>query len=228
MSEFTPSNISDSYKDKKRRNYLGEYNPDSFWLEMGKTYLKTFTADPTIREGTDFKLNIRELVARIYHIRPQTVLEVGCGFGRCMPFVKIACKETVKKVVGIEFSKSMIEDSKLYLQNYPIKDDLEIIHANAKDLPFKDKEFDLTYTHCCLTHIPPCDIPRVTSEIGRVTKSWIVHVERFRYPYEHPNQHRWSHLLPPYYLDKGWELWDNDVVHEEHYTIVMVFRRLER
>jgi len=86
-------------------------------------------------------------------------------------------------------------------------------------------------THVCLTHIPPQFIGQVTSEISRVTKKWIIHMERYAFMYEHPSQHRWSHLIPPFYIDtQKWDLWECGPVKKNDYTYctkLMVFRRIE-
>lgn len=229
MNEFSIRDIANIYTKKEKTNYLGEYIPEHLWEEFGKVYLNTFTKGKE-KNRDNFKLNIDALIPRISLIQPKEVLEVGCGFGRCIPFV-VMNTEWLKKITGIDFSQTMLNDSKRYFNQFKEVDMIvkktKLIRADAKRLPFKDKSFDLTYTHVCLTHIPPEYIGEVTSEISRVTKNWIIHIERFRFLYEHPNQHRWSHLLPPYYLDKGWQVWDCEMTKEEHDTIIIVLKAVK-
>lgn len=217
MSEYTVVNLDDTILTKIKHNPFGEYKPDNFWKEMGKVYHNKFDKNASINDKASLILNMSNLCARIKEAVPIKVLEVGCGFGRCMPFVLEHCP-TIKEIYGIEFSQPMIENSEIYLKSYPRKNDIHILQGKAQELPFESKSFDLVYTHVCLTHIPPKDIPQVVKEISRVAKLWILHFERFNFLYEHPNPHRWSHLLPPFYLDLGWEIVEYDVIHKEHQT----------
>ena len=222
MSDYTDEELVKSIKGGKKINYTATYNPETFWKSMGSWYHTSFGSNDPKR--SDIMENIKGIIGRIHEIGDVSqLLEVGCGFGRCMPFILETCKN-VKKVTGVEFSPTMIKNSKVYLGKFP-KGGIEIIQGNAKKLPFEDKSFDLVYTHVCLTHIPPKDIPRVTSEISRVARRYILQVERFKFPYEHPSPHRWSHLLAPMYLDLGWEIMEHDVIHKEHDTKVLVLRR---
>ena len=220
MSEFSLDDLRQCGEKSVKVNFMGEYNPEHFWGEYGKIYRKCFRKDAKTTAKTAALLNLEALIGRIAAIQEtvkiESVLEVGCGFGRCLPFVLENC--SLKEIYGIEFSPTMVEDSKSFLEEYGRVKDIKVIEGNAKNLPFPDKSFDLVYTHVCLTHIPPKDIPQVTKEISRVAKKIIVHIERFAYEYEHPNPHRWSHHLPPLYLDMGWEIVDYDTVNKEHFT----------
>ena len=220
MSEFSISDIADM-REKKKTNYKGRYIPEHFWNEYGKFYIDTF------KKEEEVTLNTQPLIARLHAIQPKSTLEIGCGFGRLIPFITENIP-SADRVVGVELSKTMIENSNRYLTEYRkfLKEKIEIVQGDAKDLPFEDNSFDLVYSHVCLTHIPPKDIPQVTREISRVAQNWILHIERFNYPYEHPNQHRWSHLLAPFYLDLGWEVHECDVVNKEHFTNVLVLRKV--
>lgn len=225
MKEYTFSKFVENCKLKGRTNYLAEYHPESFWGDAGPLFYNMFDVErKQIKDKLNIEINLSELVARVYNIKPKSVLEVGCGFGRCMPYINDNVK-SIEKYIGIELSSSMIEMSKKYLMNYSGKDDFKIIQGNASKLPFNDNEFELTYTHVVLTHIPPEIIPKVVDEICRVTKNWIVHIERFRFPYEHPTQHRWSHMLAPMYMERGFEMWDNSVINDKDYTNALVMKR---
>jgi SAM-dependent methyltransferase len=222
MGEFTIRDLGGMYTGDKptKKNYKGEYKPDSFWGEYGNHYLHLLTGSKKSLE-----IDVQPLIARLHAIGAENILEVGCGFGRNFPFIKENVK-CVKKVMGVEFSKAMIDSSAKYFKSFPGRDyRTEIIQGNAKNLPFEDDSFDLVYTHVCLTHIPPEDIPKVTSEISRVAKNWILHLERFHFLYEHPTQHRWSHCLPPLYQKLGWKLWEYDYINKKNYTCSVVFRK---
>ena len=230
--KYMPKDVIETAQSGIKKNFTGDYDPIAFWTNYGEFYRDMFDYPDDFGIAKDGKenmmLDVNSLLPRLINIQPASVLEVGCGFGRCLPYVYDAVP-SVARVVGIDHSPTMIEKSKKYLGDYEkaTENKIESMVANAKELPFKDNEFDCVYTHVCLTHIPPEDIPQVTSEISRVAKSWIIHIERFAYLYEHPNLHRWSHLLPPFYLEKGWKLHEMDMVtkNPEHYTKVITLRK---
>lgn len=222
---FLPKDLDGMYVNNEKLNYTGKYNPEFFWKDMGKHYLEKFCDTNGKIMPDRFRLNMECFVTRLKEIKPTNVLEVGCGFGRCLTFVRENV-ESVKKLVGIEHSDTMIESSKDFLKHYHKTGGIDIVKANAKDIPFENNSFDLVYSHVCLSHIPPEDIPRVTSEISRIATKWIIHIERFAYPYEHSNPHRWSHLLAPYYLDMGWRVHECDIVNKKHKTNILVLRRV--
>lgn len=219
MSKFQHSDLKGMHeKEPRKDNYTGIYSPEYFWEDCGKVYASTFN------EKT-LTLNTKHLISRIKELKVETVLEVGCGFGRNLPYIAENIPH-IKRLVGLEFSKTMIKSSKDYFKLFEKNYNIDIVNANVKDIPFKDNEFDLIYTHVCLTHIPPKDIARATSEISRVAKNWIIHFERWKFLNEHPNNHRWSHNLVPHYIDLGWELHENDVINGKHHTNVIVFKKL--
>jgi SAM-dependent methyltransferase len=235
--EFAPEDIFYMMRDKQKIRYLVEYKPETFWKDYGKIYRQLFAfpdKDGTPKKGyNNMHLDMQSILGRLDAIRPESLLEVGCGFGRCLAPIHTAFKD-MKRIVGLELSETMIKSSKDFLDNYyrtkKIKDKpIEIICGEARELPFKDNEFDLILTHACLTHIPPEFLPQVTREISRVAKNWIIHLERFAYMYEHPNPHRWSHCLPPFYLDKGWCVFEYDLVpeHPKHNTKILVLKKVK-
>lgn len=229
MREFSFKDVLVYQREMRKENYLGDYKPSSFWEECGETYKElSFSKDKLdAKSKSIFILNIPFIISRIYEIKKSfeinNVLEVGCGFGRTLPYILENCE--LNKINGIELSSTMIKKSVEFFDNYNRKNDIRIIQGNAKELPYQDNQFDIVYTHVCLTHISPCDIPIVTKEISRVASKFIIHVERFHYLYEHPNPHRWSHLLVPYYINLGWDLVENDVVNKEHHTNIIVLRK---
>ena len=231
-NNYMPEDVIETAIKGSKQNYTGEYEPLKFWAEYGKYYHKLFKypkEDGTVEDGYDnMDLDVPGIIIRLKEMQPQSILEVGCGFGRNLPYIYDAVM-SVTRVVGIDHSPTMIENSKKHIGDYErdTGHKIEMVVGNAKELPFKDNEFDVIFTHACLTHIPPEDIPQVQSEISRVAKKWILHVERFAYLYEHPNLHRWSHLLPPYYLENGWKLHEMDMTRKnpEHYTKILVMKR---
>ena len=226
MGKFGVEDLALLYEQNKIKDYFASYEPKHFWEEFGKVYIKTFG----IKEGhkNPLNLNVNYLLSRIAILKPKSILEVGCGFGRMLVFV--AANIPALSVVGIEFSSTMIESAKEFLNNH--KNQLlklpAIIQADAKNLPFKDKSFDLVYTHVCLTHISPEDIVQVRREISRVARDGIIHIERYRYPYEHDQPHVWSHQHIPHYQRLGWKLKEYSEINKKHSTKLLVLLSKEK
>lgn len=215
INKFSAIDIKNYYEDRLR-NYFIEYDPKFFWEDFGQYYLNTFCKET-------FLLNLKFLTSRLNQIKPESVLEVGAGFGRCLG--TIIANKLAKRVIGIELSGSMITSSKDFFAI--VKDVLPeerptIIQADAQHIPFADKSFDCVFTHVCLTHIPPEKVGKVREEISRVAKKAIIHIERFTFPYEHGYTHIWSHQHIPHYEQLGWNVHEYCEIHSEHKTKLLV------
>ncbi|MFW9924667.1 MAG: class I SAM-dependent methyltransferase, partial [Candidatus Thorarchaeota archaeon] len=65
-----------------------------------------------------------------------TVLELGCGYGRVMKHLLTKAKE----VYGIDTSKESLELAKEYLKGYT---NLQLFEMNAVEMKFKENKFDV-------------------------------------------------------------------------------------
>jgi len=225
--KFSYEDLKNIYQNKQW-NYNAQYDPDFFWHQLGEHYCETFEdniENPDTKNP--FTLNLAALGSRISNLKPKTILEVGCGFGRVLAALEVnKSLFDYDKLIGIEFSDTMIEQSKKYynlvkeLKTFP-----QIIKANARSLPFEDKSFDMVYTHVCLTHIPPEHILDVYRELNRVAGKWIMLIERFNFRYEHSAPHRWSHEHAPYFMKRGWKIKDYAEIHKDHHTKLLLLER---
>jgi ubiquinone/menaquinone biosynthesis C-methylase UbiE len=217
----------------KTTNLLGTYDNKSFWEEFGHKYIYTFANKDAEIMNKSLQMNVDTILSRMYQMEQLgSILEVGCGFGRVLGYVW-SQREWLKytKLVGIDISGSMIEKAKEFFKGSEINLEEElapkIIQANVLDLPFDNKEFDLVYTHVCLTHIPPDKIQRAREEINRVAKRYIILVERYKWDYEHNTPHVWSHQHIPYFQTQGWEVLNYMEINVEHGTKALVLGRKE-
>jgi ubiquinone/menaquinone biosynthesis C-methylase UbiE len=91
--------------------------------------------------------------------RPQKILDVGCGTGETISFLKKLFPKA--KFYGVDSSSSAIKFSKL-------RGHKNILKSLAEKLPFKDKTFDVILFLDVLEHIS--DDQKVINEAKRVLK----------------------------------------------------------
>ena len=86
------------------------YDPDIFWNGVGDRWYKMFD------KREKFLINVKWIIDRLKIIQPiDTLLDVGCGFGRVLPFLIEA--EVIKKAVGIDISNENLKCASLYLDH---------------------------------------------------------------------------------------------------------------
>ncbi|GAB4219196.1 MAG: hypothetical protein Fur009_4150 [Candidatus Microgenomates bacterium] len=97
-------------------------------------------------------------------LNPKSALELGCGLGRTVKFLRFLGVDAK----GVDFSKTAYELSDEKVKPF-------IILADASNLPFKDNEFDLVYSHDLLEKLDYQKIKKTIKESIRVSKRYIVH-----------------------------------------------------
>jgi ubiquinone/menaquinone biosynthesis C-methylase UbiE len=82
-----------------------------------------------------------------------TVLDVCCGTGAAMQFLRPVCRQ---KIVGLDFSPGMLQQAKQNLEHAAGAAKVEFIEADVMQMTFQ-QEFDLATCFGGLGHIPPGD-----------------------------------------------------------------------
>ena len=88
------------------------YDCAKFWNEFGDEYFKAFVNQQQLQANTGWLIDRLKSIGGI-----ATLLDVGCGFGRLLPFLLEA--GVVKSCVGIDISEGIIATSKDYLNPNP-------------------------------------------------------------------------------------------------------------
>jgi pseudaminic acid biosynthesis-associated methylase len=99
------------------------------------------------------------------------VLEVGCNLGGNLRWIAEVLEPG--QTYGIDINQKAIER---------VHADLPTITAlvsPARELPFRDRWFDMVFTMGVLIHQPPDTLPLVMSEIVRCSSRWVVCGEYF-------------------------------------------------
>jgi SAM-dependent methyltransferase len=193
------------------------YNAKRLWEGWGEDYL--YEDGRTKREQQH-----NFIIKKLNDIKPESILEVGCGFGRNL---KIIDEEGLcfKYIIGVDISKSMLEKANKYLNNMGIG----LICADASKLPFANKCFDMIFTYGCLMHVPPSEIKFVLQELIRITKNYIINIEESFGDRGCPkngilriNDYTFAYDYITLYKDLGIEIWQNDEKNNLYSILVRI------
>lgn len=143
------------------------YNdPREYWtLRGGDEYFREQEDHPTRTARALW------MAARIGSYRPDSVLEVGCGYGKQLRALRdhLGCP-----LFGVDFSASQIGRARHYLDGV---DDVSLALASGARLPFPDQSFDLVLTSAVILHNPPPIAEAIRREVVRVSKRLVAHNE---------------------------------------------------
>ncbi|NMG10019.1 class I SAM-dependent methyltransferase [Brasilonema sp. UFV-L1] len=101
-----------------------------------------------------------------------SILEIGCGYGRIPLFLSKDKNLKCQKYYGIDISESLLRRLLKCKQEYDFFPGAEfsIICASAELLPLEDNSVDLIISNCVFMHIPEAQIRKLLVEISRVLK----------------------------------------------------------
>lgn len=90
------------------------------------------------------------------------VLDVGCGTGRLL----LRGAEEAKRLVGVDLSSEMVKASIQQFFYHELNGKSEFLVADAENLPFKEKTFDLALSTCVMFLLP--DPAKGIREVHRI------------------------------------------------------------
>lgn len=170
-----------------------------YWREFGGTWADEYNQ----RKLTVPLYHIQEIMLTEYvaHHAPARVLEFGCGPGRHL--------RNLSQIPGIDArgydqSAAMVSGCLTWTNQEWIDKHITVGLPTGR-LPFKDGEFDLVYSAEVLVHVRPEDLPNVLTELMRISKRQVFHME----PDEHvdiiSDEHSgcWKHDLVAAYAKLG-------------------------
>lgn len=139
--------------------------------EYGREYFERTTLDLTKNPVTDTLKKavyhsapvIRALMIKLF-LNPRTVLDVGCGKGKLVLWLRR---------LGIKAYGADVSNYALKHAHAPIKKYLK--RGRVTNLPYIGGSFDLVTTFDVLEHIPEKDLPQAIKECQRVAHQWVLH-----------------------------------------------------
>ncbi len=156
--------------DNPWQNFF-RYYPD-VWLDLG--YLRNLQVE-TLFDGVADSMRRRILaplkrgLSAFSSIPPQQikVLDVGCGMGQTLKFLRAALPEAA--LFGVDLSTGNLRQAKQVLLENP-GELPQLTPANAEDLPYPDNYFHGTSSVFLFHELPAVSRKRVIEECFRVTK----------------------------------------------------------
>jgi SAM-dependent methyltransferase len=112
-------------------------------------------------------------------IKIKKSLEIGAGTGSYSLVLKKL--GIVDEVYLLDWSEESLETAKKLFKKYNIKGNF--IQGDVRDLPFKDKEFDLVLSGGLLEHFEEKDILKILNEKKRVSKYVLTQIPISNIPY---------------------------------------------
>jgi pseudaminic acid biosynthesis-associated methylase len=114
---------------------------------------------------TDYRVTRTQLNQRFLKgLQIESILEVGCNVGNQLRVLQDMGHDNL---YGIELQLYAVEKAKELTKN------INIIQANAFDVPFRDQYFSMVFTSGVLIHISPDNLPKIMSEMYRMTDRYI-------------------------------------------------------
>jgi SAM-dependent methyltransferase len=152
------------WAELKRRMVYAE--PRDYWtLRGGIDYFRE-------QEGQATRADRAEWMAdRIASYRPDSVLEIGCGYGKQLRALR---RRLDVPLVGIDFSPTQLGQARDYLHDL---DGIKLVLGSGDRLPFVDGAFDLVLTSAVILHNPPKVAERIRCEVIRVARRFAAHNE---------------------------------------------------
>jgi len=146
---------------------------EAFWLDRGRRYCDEFQRHSFVARRY-FQLQEKALVKVLNGFSFDSVLEVGCGFGRITKLIKD--KFPISRLKGIDLSPSQIENARKYVKN----EEVELSVGRIQDLDIPDNSYDLVIAVEVLMHVPFEEIEAAVAQLVRVSRNHIVNLDWYR------------------------------------------------
>ena len=191
--------VEDIWNEKDKQipiNPSKIYDPQKFWDGYGERFYKEHSKREHFQNGVNLNNPVAWLIFKMKALGISTVLEAGCGFGRLAPFIIDA--EAAKEYFGVDFSEKILECHKKYIPSegekaYKFIDHVHFKKASAKHMPFSNASMDCVICSELLQHMSRTKADHTLREMKRISRKYVIAIERFVFEGERPQPHMWSH-----------------------------------
>lgn len=141
-----------------------------YWAYRGKDYMDSFFDSDYIKLEIFFQ---NMLVEELKRLEWRSFFEAGCGFGWNIKRVKEEFPQST--VGGIDFSLPQLYSGRnRYHKEFP---EIATTGGDATNIPYGDGAFDIGFSLGVFMNIHPSAIRKAISEMIRVSKKYIIHLE---------------------------------------------------
>jgi len=135
----------------------------------------------------------------IMKLKPQTLVEVGCGHGELFSIYR-----NVARVVGLDWSDEMLQRSRSRIERHGYGN-VSLKHLDITKESLAER-FDVALTRTCLMHIPPEGIVDACVNVASMSNQLLV------FEYYNPDRrielapHNWHHEYPYLFTKLGFKM----------------------
>ena len=152
---------------------LPTYIPNEYWLKRGKVYKEQFKYNKKFQLQENMLIDYLKTALESF----DTVLELGCGFGRISRLM-LSKFPDIKEYVAVDLSPDQIENAKQYTKLSNDGAILKFIVSDIQSLDI-DKKYDLVISCEVLLHILPSEIGSVIKKMVNMSNKHIVNIDWF-------------------------------------------------
>jgi SAM-dependent methyltransferase len=154
-------------------NSSDHYIPNEYWLNRGKEYMANFRRDKRLQ------LQESMLLEYLRNISFESVLEVGCGFGRITALV-IHNFQHIRDYLAVDLSPDQIRNAREYIKPVLINSKINIEFRVAEIQCMQvEKRYDLVLASSVLMHILPKEIAQVMTTLVRLARKHVINIDWF-------------------------------------------------
>lgn len=147
---------------------MAAYDPREYWLARGKVYREQFRRDREKQLQEAMLLDYLGTIASF-----ETILEVGCGFGRISDLI-LSRFPDVQDYLAIDISPDQLESARLYTGS----DKIRFVESDIQSLQVHET-YDLVLAVEVLMHIVPQEIDHVIAKLVDLSELHVVNVDYF-------------------------------------------------
>lgn len=139
-----------------------------YWKDRGRVYMEEILASGYLEREVFFQ---DLLIETLKGLDFESFFEAGCGFGWNVR--RVQEEFTGARVGGLDFSITQLKNARDYLQGLPVP----VVNGDNCCMPLKDNAFDVGFSLGVFMNIHPDKIRRALSEMVRVCRRYIIHIE---------------------------------------------------
>lgn len=162
---------------------MAAYDPREYWLARGKVYREQFRHDPAKQLQEAMLLDYLKGITSF-----ETVLEVGCGFGRISGLI-LSNFPGIRDYLAIDISPDQLAGARRSTGS----DKIQFVESDIQSLQVH-KTYDLVLAVEVLMHIVPREIDHVIAKLADLSGMHVVNVDYFEQQQpEHLASHNFIH-----------------------------------